>query len=118
MRTFNYETQFAPYCADVQPDGRWLVLNRNYKALGTPSEHDAWQDHDLFRGFALREPMTMEQALSCVPDPSRVRTGVIGEIWRVYFRTGSCVVSKMTDKERAAFEARLEAFNALIAREE
>lgn len=33
-----------PYCLQKTRDGKWLVLNRNYKPLGTTSKE--WVDYD------------------------------------------------------------------------
>jgi hypothetical protein len=33
-----------PYCLQKTKDGKWLALNRNYKALGTTSKD--WIDYD------------------------------------------------------------------------
>lgn len=34
---------YLPYCLKKQPDGRWIVLNRNYKPLGQHTRQ--WVDY-------------------------------------------------------------------------
>lgn len=56
---------FLPYCLEQQPDGRWIVLNRNYKPLGVfGSEWVKYEDHPSLTPIALA-PEVM--AALCAP---------------------------------------------------
>lgn len=38
-----FRGRFLPYCIEPLPDGRYIVLNRNYKPLG---ESSGWVDYE------------------------------------------------------------------------
>ena len=35
---------YFPYCLQQRKDGHWIILNRNYKPVGSPT--DDWADYD------------------------------------------------------------------------
>lgn len=47
MQTFDLRAKFLPYCIHRRADGRFLLLNRNYKPLGVTSTE--WADYDTNR---------------------------------------------------------------------
>lgn len=49
MKLANFRWVFLPYCLDEQDDGRWAVLNRDYKPLGMlTGEYVDYDGHSLW----------------------------------------------------------------------
>ena len=58
MKLANFRWVFLPYCLDEQDDGRWAVLNRDYKPLGMlTGEYVDYDGHSLWlRGVTAPLP--------------------------------------------------------------
>src|SRR5262249_55485681 len=41
-----FEWKFLPYCLQQREDGRYILLNRDYKALGYVAGEDKWVDYE------------------------------------------------------------------------
>ena len=64
-----------PYCLQQRADKRWVVLNRNYKPLGNPS--DAWVDYDKLPAGSCIARITPTQASKLAYDGSKNNQGSI-----------------------------------------
>ncbi len=64
---YSFRRVFLPYCLKRLADGRYIVLNRQYKPLGVrSSEHVVYEDHPT----AGRIEITPEQAVGLSWDGS------------------------------------------------
>lgn len=49
MALKDFRAVFFPYCLDKQPDGQYVVLNREYKPIGFKTrEHIKYQDYPVY----------------------------------------------------------------------
>lgn len=83
MPVLNLRGIYFPYCLQRLDDGSWIILNRNYKPLGSTSkEHVVYEDiDDAFR--IPRITPGQVQKLSC--------TGSIDDDGRIYLYEDSCI---------------------------
>lgn len=52
MALNNFRALFFPYCLDKQSDGRYVVLNREYKPIGFKTrEHIKYEDYPVCVGL-------------------------------------------------------------------
>src|SRR5712692_1541665 len=55
-----FRTLFMPYCLQKQADGKWVVLNRNYKPLGMWPAKGA--GHIKYDDYSVEMPLTDKRA--------------------------------------------------------
>jgi len=75
-----------PYCLQRTSDGRWLVLNRNYKPLGTMSKE--WVDYDA---HPARLKLHVRTVAAIAKAAVNVITDKAGAPEVVYFYDDGCI---------------------------
>lgn len=79
-----------PYCIDRLPDGRWIVLNRSYKPVGTTTPVGTMVDYNAgphpiaFKKGELDSETLQLMSTSLQRDPD-------GDVARAYFYSDGCV---------------------------
>lgn len=77
-----FRGRFLPYCIEPLGDGRYIVLNRDYKPLGLTG---AWVDYDTHPSVAKLKGLTAQQA-------GRIDyRGKPDEDGRIYLYNDSCI---------------------------
>ena len=48
MPRFDFRSIYLPYCLELQPNGTWLVLNRDYKPVGfNTDQHIKYEEYPV-----------------------------------------------------------------------
>lgn len=69
----DFRSVFMPYCLDQQEDGRYAILNREYKPVGFfTRDHVRYEDHPVLVTLKDLGPKKIEK-LSCHADPNPKR---------------------------------------------
>lgn len=80
-----------PYCLHKSSDGRWLVLNRNYKPLGTLSQE--WVDYDTHPARLKLHPRTVAAIAKAA---TNVISDKAGNPEVIYFYDDGCIPTDST----------------------
>jgi hypothetical protein len=60
--------RYFPYVLDRQPDGRYAILNREYKPVGLNIDYDEWIDYDRFPVLVRVKGLTRKRAAKIAYD--------------------------------------------------
>jgi len=94
----DFRSVFMPYCIMKQPDGRYAVLNREYKPVGIYTrDFVIYEDHPVLVKF---KGLTKTKAAKISFDGSE-------SVDRIYLYNDGCVPTH-TKKDMQAYLARLE----------
>ncbi|WP_198805938.1 hypothetical protein [Leptolyngbya sp. BL0902] len=88
MALNDFRSVFFPYCLEKQPDGRYVVLNREYKPLGFKTrKYITYEEYPICVELKGLGPARAEK-LSCHGDPN---------MDVIYLYDDSCVPTKSAE---------------------
>lgn len=98
MPISNTRAIYFPYCLQQLEDKSWVVLNRNYKPLGSGTQEYVTYN-EVPASFRIAK-ITASQAAALAYD------GVADDEGRIYLYQDACIPTS-SDKEMAAYQKRL-----------
>jgi hypothetical protein len=97
---------YFAYCLHQRSDKVWIILNRNYKPVGTLS--DEWVDYDSIPSSLCIQKITRTQAAKLSYDGSPENTG------RIYLYDDGCTPT-LNKKHMDAYLSRISVLMSLRA---
>jgi hypothetical protein len=98
-KTEEFRRAGLPYCLQRCDDGRWLVLNRNYKPIGVTS--DEFVDYETCPGIRLRLTKAQLKKVSWKPEADLSST--VNKVW---LYSDGCI-PRHDARHQAAYAGRL-----------
>ena len=103
MPLHDFRSAHLPYCLQMQKDGRYVVLNREYKPIGFTTTD--WVDYEKYPVAVKIKGLTAKKA-------EKVSYKGSGDLDNIYLYNDGCVPTKST-KNMQAYLKRLEALAKL-----
>src|SRR5688572_20434147 len=92
-----------PYCIDRLPDGRWIVLNRSYKPVGTTTPVGTMVNYHAEPHPIAFKPGELDSETLQIMSTSLQRDEA-GDVARAYFYNDGCVPTAGTAQMEAYLE--------------